>query len=123
MKPFCSSLSDSALPTIAALEPIDQIDDVEEPAACAAADATASDRDGKMGLTATGSAGRHDVALLSDEAAGGKVTDERLVDRGALELEVSVRSLASGSLAIVSWYLIERAAFATSALSKSPMMR
>jgi hypothetical protein len=33
-------------------------------------------------------------------------------------------SLASGSLAIVSWYLIERAFFsAISALSRSPTMR
>src|SRR6187402_2059814 len=36
----------------------------------------------------------------------------------------SSRSLASGSLAIVSWYLIERACFSLiSALSRSPTMR
>jgi len=36
----------------------------------------------------------------------------------------SSRSLASGSLAMASWYLIERACFsAISALSRSPTMR
>src|SRR5260370_362081 len=36
----------------------------------------------------------------------------------------SARSLASGSLAMVSWYLIDRACFSPiSALSRSPMMR
>jgi len=65
--------------------------------------------------------GRHCAAGL--EAAGGKIADQCRIDSRALEVAVcSVRSLASGSLAVVSWYLIERASFsATSALRSSPM--
>src|SRR5436190_19834014 len=83
-------IGDPALPSITGLglEPIDEIDHVVEPAAGAAADAASGDRDGKMGLTSTGPADQHGVALLGDEAAAGEVVDERLVDRRALELEV-----------------------------------
>jgi hypothetical protein len=63
------------------------------------------------------------LRLLCEEAAAGQIAHEGLVDRRALELEV-VEVLASGSLAMVSWYLIERACFSLiSAASKSPMMR
>jgi hypothetical protein len=67
-------IGNPALPTVAALglEPIDQIDDIEEAAAGAAADARASDRDGEMGLATSGVASQHDIALLRDEAAGGE---------------------------------------------------
>jgi hypothetical protein len=43
-----------------------------------------------MSLTgsSSSSAGQHDVALLGDEAAGGEIPHQRLVDRRALELEV-----------------------------------
>jgi hypothetical protein len=81
-------IGDPAVPTIAALglEAVDQIDDVVETAAYAAADAAAGD--GEMSLAASGSARQHDIALLSDEAAGGEIADQGLVDRRAFELEV-----------------------------------
>ena len=66
---------------------------------------------------------QHGVALLCDEAAAGEIVDERLVDRRTFELEV-IEVFGSGSLAMVSWYLIERACFSLiSALSRSPTMR
>ena len=68
----------------------------------------------------TRTADQHDVALLGNEATTREVIHERLVDRRALNSKSS-RSLASGSLAMVSWYLMERACFSLiSALSKSP---
>ena len=74
-----------ALASIAGLdlEPVDQIDDVVEPAAGAAADAASSNRDGQMGLAGTGSADQHGVALLGKEGAAGEIAHERLVDRRA----------------------------------------
>jgi hypothetical protein len=60
---------------------------------------------GKMGFASAGAAG---VALLGDEAATGDVVDERLIDKVPSNWKSS-RSLASGSLAMVSWYLVERA--------------
>ena len=76
-----------------------------------------------MGLAGAGAADQHGVAQLGDEASAGEIVHERLIDRRALELEV-VEVLASGSLAMVSWYLIERACFSLiSALSRSPTIR
>ena len=66
---------------------------------------------------------QHDVALLGDEPAASEIIDQRLVDGGALELEV-LKVLGERGLAMVSWYLIERACFSLiSALSRSPTMR
>ena len=105
------------------LKPVDEIDHVVEPAAGAAADAASGNGDGKMCLAGAGPADQHGVALLGDEAAAGEVVDERLVDRRASNWKTS-RSFASGNLAMVSWYLIERACFSLiSALSRSPTMR
>src|SRR3979490_1087863 len=105
------------------LEPVDEIDHVVEPAAGTATDAASGDGNGQMGLAGTGPADQHGVALLGDEAAAGEVCDERFVDRRALELEV-VEVLGERQLAMVSWYLIERACFSLiSALSRSPTMR
>ncbi len=42
-----------------------------------------------MGLASAGPTDQHSIALLGDEAASGKIVDERLVDRRALELEVT----------------------------------
>jgi hypothetical protein len=70
-----------------------------------------------MGLACAGSADQHGVALLGKEGAVGEIAHERLADRRASELEV-VEILASGSLAMVSWYRIERACFSlTSAVT------
>ena len=78
----------AALPARPALglEPVDQIDDVEEPAAGAVADAGAGDGDGEMGLAGAGAADQDDVALLGEEAAAGEVAHQRLVDRRAVEV-------------------------------------
>jgi len=69
------------------LEPVDEIDDVVEPAAGAGSDAASGNGDSEMSLAGAGSADQHGVAWLGDEAATGQVVDERLVDRRALELE------------------------------------
>jgi hypothetical protein len=80
----------SALSAIArlCLEAVDQIDDVKETAACAAANATARNRDRQMGLSGASSADQHDISLLGKEAAGGKIADQCLIDWRALEVEV-----------------------------------
>jgi hypothetical protein len=51
-----------ALPALG-LEPVDQIDDVVEAAACAAADAAADDGNGEMGLAASSSASNTILAV------------------------------------------------------------
>jgi len=61
------------------LELVDEIDDVEEAATSAIADAGAGDRIGEMGLA--GAADEDDVALASKELAAGKVADQGLIDR------------------------------------------
>jgi hypothetical protein len=75
---------------------------VVESATGAGSDAASGNGDGKMGLAGTSPTDQHGVALLSDEAAAGKIVDERLVDRGVLELEVgevlSERQLGDGEL-------------------------
>ena len=45
-----------------------------------------------MGLAASSSARQHDIALLSDEAAGGEIADQGLVDRSAFELTLHERA-------------------------------
>src|SRR5262249_27373921 len=70
------------------LEPVDEIDDVVEASTSAAANAVAGDRDGKMALAGSSPTDQYRIALLVDEAAGGEIADECLVDRCALELEV-----------------------------------
>jgi hypothetical protein len=97
-------LSEPALTSVAGLdlEAIDEVDHVIEAAAGAGSDAASGDCDGKMRLAGACSADQHDVALLSDEAAGGEIVDERLVDRRAVELEVGdvfgKRQLCDGEL-------------------------
>ena len=84
------------------LEAIDQIDDIVEPTAGAVADQGAGDGDGQMRFAGSGAADQDDIALIGDEGATGKIVDQARVDRGAGEVEVG-ESLASGSLAMVSW--------------------
>src|SRR3954452_6793423 len=99
-------IGEPALASIAGLglEPIDEIDDVVEPAPGAGSDAASSDSDGEMGLSGAGPADQHGIALLGDEAAAGEVADERLVDRRALELEdveiFGKRQLGDGELVL-----------------------
>ena len=70
------------------LELVDEIDDVEEPAAFAAADEGLGDRDGEVGFTGAGSADEHDIALVSEEVAAGEIANQGLVDRRIVEDEV-----------------------------------
>src|ERR1700722_12030388 len=113
-----------------ALQPIDEIDDGIEAAPGAAADAGRRDSDRQMRLAGAGSPDQHGIALFGQKGAARQIADQHLIDRRAGEVEVPDvpglrrgRLLASGSLAMVSWYLIERAGFsAISALSRSPTM-
>ena len=54
------------------LEAVDQINDVEEAAAGASADAGSCDGDGQVALAGAGAADEHDVALLGEEGAAGR---------------------------------------------------
>ena len=84
------------------LEPVDEVDDVVEPAAGAGTNATASNGDSEMGFASAGPTDQYGIALLGDEATSGKVVDERLVDRRTLELEaveiLGERQLGDGEL-------------------------
>src|SRR5690606_28900166 len=55
------------------LQPVDQIDDVEEAATRSVADERAGDRDSQMRLARAGAADEDSVALIGDEGAGGEV--------------------------------------------------
>ena len=61
------------------LEPVDQVDDVEEAAPGANADAGPRDGDGEMALAGAGPADQHGVALVGQEAADRQLADQRLV--------------------------------------------
>ena len=69
------------------LEPVDQIDGVEEPATRPGADTAARDRHRQMCLARAGPANQDEIALLRDEAASGEIAHQALVDRRAFELE------------------------------------
>src|SRR5579859_670277 len=69
------------------LEPIDQINGVEEPAARSGADTGARDRHRQMRLAGAGPADQDDVALLRDEVTASEIAHQTLVDRRAIELE------------------------------------
>src|SRR5690606_10270944 len=59
---------------------VDQVDDVEEPATAAVADAGARDADREMGLSGSGAADQHEVALMIQKLSSREVTDQGLVD-------------------------------------------
>jgi len=84
------------------LKPVDEVDDVVEPAASAGPNAAAGNGDGKMGFAGAGPADEHGIALLGDEATASEVVDERLVDWRTLEVEVievlGERQLGDGKL-------------------------
>ena len=92
------------------LELIDEIDGSEEATARSGSDAASRDGDGQMGLAGSGSSDQDDVSLLAMKAPPARSrTRASLI--GVLLNAKSSTSLASGSLATVSWYLIERACF------------
>jgi hypothetical protein len=74
--------------TALGLELVDQVDDVEEAAAGTVADAGAGDRDRQVALPRAGAADQHDVALVGEEVAAGKVAHQSLVDRRSVEGKV-----------------------------------
>src|SRR5258708_9463146 len=80
------------------------MDHVIERTAGAGADEVSGNGDGKMRLAGAGPADQHGIALLGDEAAGGEVMYERLVDRRAFELELgeilAERQLGDGELVL-----------------------
>ena len=83
-------LGDTTLPSVTGLDlqAVDEVDDVVEAPAGTGTNAVSGDCDGEMGLAGTSTADQHGVALLGDEASTGEIIDQRLVDGGALELEV-----------------------------------
>ena len=52
------------------LEPIDEVDNVEEAASCSVADQGTCKRDGQVGLPRAGSADQNDIVLLGEEGPG-----------------------------------------------------
>src|SRR5208283_4170324 len=84
-------IGDAALParTRLGLELVDEIDGGEEAPAPSGADAASRDGDHRVRLAGSGSADKHGVALLSDEAAAGEIANEGLVDRRVLEGEAA----------------------------------
>ena len=106
------------------LEPVDEVDDVEEAAAGAVADAGPGDGDGEMASCRCRC--RRPARRCADAARKSPPARSRtrvsLI--GVPSKSKSSMSLASGSLAMVIWYLIERACFsAISAVSRSPTTR
>ena len=99
-------IREPTVPPIAGLglEPVDEIDDVVEPATGSCSDAASGDSNGKMSLTGSGAADEHHIALLGDEATAGEVIDERLIDRSTVEFEVAEifgeRKLGNGELVL-----------------------
>ena len=69
------------------LELVDEIDGGEEPSARSGANAASRDSDHHVRLAGAGSADKHRLALLGDEAAA-EVVNEGLVDRRVLEREI-----------------------------------
>ena len=70
------------------LEPIDEVDDVEEAAACAIADQSTSKGDGQVRLSRAGSADQNDIVLLGEEGPGCELAHQAFVDRRVGEVEV-----------------------------------
>ena len=94
--------------TALGLELIDEIDGGEEATARSSSDAASRDGDGQMRLAGAGS-GQDDIALLGGGSAAGQIAHRGLLIGVSLKVKSST-SLASSSLATVSWYLIRRAA-------------
>ena len=70
------------------LQPVHQVDDIEEPAPGTIADDRTRDRHGDMGLAGPRAANQHDIALLAEELPAGQIPHQRLVDRRIIEGEL-----------------------------------
>src|SRR5690606_33335961 len=79
------------------LQPVDQIDHIEEASASTVADQRPGNGDGQLRLAGSGAADQDDVTLIGDEGATGQVADKGFVDRSAGEVEV-VDVLGQGKL-------------------------
>ena len=68
-------IGEPALPCVAGLglEPVDEIDDVIEPATCAGSDAASGNGDRQMGLAGAGATDQDGVALLGKESAASEI--------------------------------------------------
>lgn len=97
-------IGDATLPAGAGfgLEPVDQVDDIEEAAARTVADQCPGDGDGQMGLARAGASDQDDVTLIGGKGSAGKIADQTLVDGRAGEVEVvdvfGQRQLGDGEL-------------------------
>lgn len=71
-------IGNAALPagTGLGLEPVDEVDDVEEAPACATADERTGNGDRQMRLAGACPADQDDIVLIGDEGAGGEVAHE-----------------------------------------------
>src|SRR5882757_5969887 len=118
-------LGDTTLPSIAGLDlqAVDEVDHVIEASAGTGSDAASGDCDGHMCFSVPVPPTRTALRCWAMKPPPARsLTSVWLM--GVPSNWKSSRSLASGSLAMVSWYLIERACFSLiSALSRSPTMR
>ena len=106
-----------------ALQSIDEIHDVEEPAACTVSDAGPRDGNGEMALAGSGAADEDNITLFSDEGPTSEIANEDLIDRRTGEVEI-VEILRQRQLGGRELVLIERACFsAISADKRSPTIR
>src|SRR5215212_6021208 len=84
------------------VEPVDEVDDVEEAAACSVADQCAGDADRQMRFAGSSAADEDGVALVGEEGSAGQLADQSLVYRCAIEVEVldvlCQRQLGDGEL-------------------------
>ena len=84
------------------VELVHEVDDVEEPSTAAFSDTGARDADREMGLSGSGAADQHEIALMIEEVSGGEVVDQGLIDLGRLEVELldllGQRQLGDGHL-------------------------
>jgi hypothetical protein len=98
-------------------------DPVVEPAAGTGSNATSPDRDHQTGLAGGGSTDQHSIRCWAMNTPPARSrTSISLI--GVPSNWKSSRSLASGSSAMVSWYLIERACFSLiSAVKNHRVMR
>jgi hypothetical protein len=86
------------------LEPVDEIDDVEEAPASSITDERSGNRDCQVRLARAGTADEDGVALIGNEGTGSEVADQCLVDGRIGEVEVfdvlGQRQLGDGELVL-----------------------
>lgn len=63
------------------IEPIDEIEDVEEATACSAADQGAGKPDGEVGFSCGGPSDQNDIVPLGEEGPGRELAHQLFTDR------------------------------------------